>query len=92
MAIKPIEWTEQREPNEDCHYTHVIGKTPFGDFLITWKGWKVYDAPTIDAVPWGGWGGCGVNLEDAKTIAERAYLKRVNQCLTQETQNESNTE
>lgn len=44
--FKPIEWSEEFEPNDNCRYNHVVGKTPLGNFLISWKGWK--DSPMFD--------------------------------------------
>jgi len=36
--VKRIEWSEEFKANKECRYNHCIGKTPLGDFLITWKG------------------------------------------------------
>jgi hypothetical protein len=79
--IKPLEWSDVKEPCEECRYHHVTAETPFGRFLITWKGWKQFDDPTIDETPWGGFGGVGPDLDDAKEIAESEYIKRVKNCL-----------
>ena len=43
MKIKPIEWSGEIDSNKECGYTHAIGTTPLGRFLITWKGWKEVD-------------------------------------------------
>ena len=40
MKIKPIDWSGEIDSNSECGYTHAIGTTPLGKFLITWKGWK----------------------------------------------------
>jgi hypothetical protein len=29
MKAKPLEWTSDKEPNEECRYTHCIAETPF---------------------------------------------------------------
>jgi len=52
MKIKQIEWSEMFEPNMRCGYDHVIGETPFGRFLLTWKGWKNEWNPCFDETPW----------------------------------------
>ena len=79
--IKKLEWSEVKEPNSECSYHHVTATTPFGDFLITWKGWKEYPEPTIDETPWGGFLDCCHDLEHAKEIAELKYKERVEKCL-----------
>ncbi|WP_425401214.1 hypothetical protein [Algiphilus sp.] len=75
--VKPLEWTEPQQPNDEFSYNHVTAQTPFGRFVITWKGWKEHDNPTIDETPWGDFGGVGCDLMGAKTIAEAEYTKRV---------------
>jgi len=34
-------WTEQTNPNDECHYTHTKTDTPLGVARIEWKDWKV---------------------------------------------------
>ena len=48
-------WTEEQQPNQHEMYHHIISETPFGRFLITWKGWKEdwQQTITIDETPWG---------------------------------------
>lgn len=79
--IKDLIWSDIKEPNKKCCYTHVTAETPMGNFLITWKGWKKYDNPTIDETPWGEWFGFGDDLDDAKTMAEEEFKKRISECL-----------
>ena len=81
MSIKSLVWTEEKKPNDEIRYNHVIAVTPFGRFLVTWKGWKKYDSPTIDETPWGGWGGVGVDLQAAKETAEEQYIKKISEGL-----------
>ena len=81
MKIKPLQWSNVREPNELVRYHHVIAETPFGMFLITWKGWKERDTPTVDASPCGDVFIAGVDLEDTKRLAEEEYRKCVIACL-----------
>lgn len=73
---KQLEWSAPQKPNETIRYDHVIAHTPFGRFLITWKGWKENDTPSIDETPWGEPWGVGSDLEDAKAIAEAEFKKR----------------
>ena len=81
MIVKPLEWSQEMPPNDDICYNHVVASTPFGRLVITWKGWKDYDSPTIDEAPWPDWWGCGQDLEEAKTLADTEYAKRVMRCL-----------
>ena len=68
-----LRWTEPQPPNEEVSYDHCIAETPFGRFLITWKGWKEHDCPTIDETPWGDWGGAYGTVDDAKEAAQRKW-------------------
>jgi len=81
MKFKTIQWYDEQEASEAIRYNHVIGTTPFGRFVITWKGWKKYNSPTIDETPWGDFGGVGNDVDDAKRIAEAEYLRRLNDCV-----------
>ena len=90
--VRPLVWSDVTEPNRSVPYHHVIAETPFGRFLITWKGWKDNDFPTIDETPWHEWSGVGTSVEDAKAMAEAEYKKRVLACLqTEETSNAKRT-
>lgn len=42
--LKPLEWTEERQPDEDIRYNHVIADSVLGRFSVEWKGWKDYDS------------------------------------------------
>lgn len=77
--VKPLVWTSPAPPNEMVRYDHVIAETPFGRFLITWKGWKESDSPTIDETPWGEWGGAFTTVEQAMAAAEAAFTKRIHE-------------
>lgn len=79
--IAPLKWSDPAKPSSECYYDHVIAETPFGRFLITWKSWKDCDAPTIDETPWGDYFGVGADVDDAKTMAEAEYQKRILACL-----------
>jgi hypothetical protein len=76
-----LKWSEPKLPCNELPYDHVIAETPFGRILITWKGWKEYDSPTIDEFPGVGWLSVGFDLDDAKDIAEREWNKRVSMCI-----------
>lgn len=76
-----LKWSEPQDSNSECHYNHVTAETPFGNFLITWKGWKEDDHPTIDETPWGGWESAHCDLEEAKEEAEKKYFTRLNQAI-----------
>jgi len=79
--IKEIAWTEKLPPNEQVSYDYVIGITPFGRFLITWKGWKEDDAFCIDESPWGEWIYGGSSLEGAKDVCKTEYETLIRACL-----------
>lgn len=87
MKIKPIQWSEELPANEECMYNHCIGKTPLGRFLITWKGWKEHDCPTIDETPWSDWrvssnaDFIANDLESAKKLAESIYQEIILKCV-----------
>jgi len=76
-----LEWSEQRAPNADCHYNHVIADTPFGRFLLTWKGWKDDPGYGFDETPWGeveyhGW----YAVEEAQEWAAKEMVRRIEAC------------
>jgi hypothetical protein len=80
MNVIKLQWSDPQPPNESVPYNHVTAPSPFGDFLITWKGWKKYDSPTIDESPWG-YGGSGGDVDDAKRIAQAEFERRVFACI-----------
>lgn len=45
--LKPLEWTEERQPDEDIRYNHVIADSVLGRFSVEWKGWKDYDSRVL---------------------------------------------
>lgn len=47
-----ITWSEHQKPNKDTRYDHVIGETPFGRFVIAWRGWKEHDTFDVVNIPW----------------------------------------
>ena len=85
MNIKKIEWSEERDPNDECCYTHVKAETPLGEIFITWKGWKEdwlisYDLEIESFgifIPEG-------KLEWAKEAAQKWFEKKVLECIVTE--------
>lgn len=73
----PLQWSEEQEANEEIRYSHVTCNTPFGRFVITWKGWKENDWPTVDETPWGEWGGSFPTVADAVQQCTEEYAKRI---------------
>ena len=47
-----LQWSDEREPNGYCSYTHCVAETPLGEIRIEWKGWKEYD-DACGQMPWG---------------------------------------
>ena len=79
--IKPIEWSAELEPYEKVRYNHVTASTPFGDFLITWKGWKSFDSFVVEETPWGDWYEPFFSLEEAKIECELLFQQKLKSCL-----------
>lgn len=80
--LKPLKWTPASPPNKEYRYNHTTADTPFGRFLLTWKGWKEFDSPGFDETPWGeikylGWN----TVEEAQAWAEAELERRINYCL-----------
>jgi hypothetical protein len=75
-----LQWTENRQPNEECRYNHCIAETPFGRFLITWKDWKAYNDPTVDETPWGDWYGVFNSVDEAKTACQSELNAKLLAC------------
>ena len=42
--IRPLVWSEVREPCESCRYHHVVAESAIGQFSVEWKGWKNHDS------------------------------------------------
>lgn len=84
MCAKQIEWGEVSPPNEQVRYDHVIGMTPLGRVLITWKGWKKLSAPTIDEMPGcDGFFGAGYDtVQEAMVAAQAAFDELIGRCIT----------
>ena len=79
LTMKPLQWCDEREPNEDVHYHHVVAESPLGRITVEWKGWKKYDSRCVYVG--GEYIDSGSTLEDAKKIAER-HLRNVVEALT----------
>lgn len=86
FVMKPLVWTEQRKPNKACCYNHCIAETPFGEFLLTWKGWKGRPADTMgfDETPWGDvWYDYWGSVEEAQKWAEEMLFDKIKSMLAQ---------
>jgi len=77
-----LQWSEPAEPDQTIRYNHVIAVTPFGCFLITWKGWEEYDSPAVDETPWGGFWQAFSTVAEAKRECELEYAKRLKESLS----------
>ena len=80
-----LAWSAPAPSCEECRYDHTRAETPFGTFLLTWKGWKEYDSPGFDETPWGevvynGWN----TVEEAQAWAESEMERRIKECLANE--------
>ncbi len=76
-----LEWAAPSEPNDECHYNHPKAETPFGRFLLTWKGWKDSPEYGFDETPWGegeyrGW----ATVEEAQEWAAQEMNRRIAAC------------
>lgn len=72
-----LKWSEERQPCEDCRYNHCVAETPFGKFVISWKGWKEYPTVAVDEAPFGDWFECWNSVEDAKAACQAEYSRRL---------------
>lgn len=73
-------WSEPAPPDDTCYYHHTRAQTPFGDFLLTWKGWKDKPDYGFDETPWCLFGGeyHGWNsIQEAQDWAEKEMGRRV---------------
>ena len=85
LAAEPVgeglilQWRENMPPSEDCRYDHCIAETPFGRFLISWKGWKQFDSPIAEERPWGDWYGTFNSVDAAKAACQEKMDKRLHE-------------
>ena len=77
QGLAILSWSEERQPCEECRYNHCIAETPFGRFLISWKGWKEHPAVTADETPFGDWFECWNSVEEAKSECQSEYNRRL---------------
>jgi hypothetical protein len=78
--VRPLVWTEPLGPMPGCRYDHVAAQTPFGRFLVTWKGWKDHDWPCVDETPWGDHFGSWPTVAAAKSACEEEFARRLRAC------------
>jgi hypothetical protein len=74
-VVKPLEWSETRDPTEEIRYTHVIAETPFGIYSIEWKAWRDNDPPCVYLN--GDYVECCHNLDAAKNAAKTQLEQRI---------------
>lgn len=99
-TVKLLHWTEDRKPNNECGYNHCISETPFGRFLLTWKGWKTepWQSMSIgfDETPWGeAWYEMWDTTDEAKESAYTKFCELIADCTignVDEKKNEAKTE
>jgi len=72
-----LNWSEDRQPCEECRYNHCVAETPFGRFVVSWKGWKDHSAVTVDEAPFGEWFECWDSVEKAKSACQAEYNRRL---------------
>ena len=72
-----MNWTKESEPNNEVPYNHIKLKTPIGEYVVDWKGWK--EIPRYDINLKGEWLGSEYDLESAKNLAENHLLETANQ-------------
>jgi hypothetical protein len=81
-AAIQLTWSEHRKPCEEVRYDHHIAETPFGRFVLTWKGWKENPASDggigFDETPWGEvWYDDWHTPQDAMQAAEVELKRRI---------------
>lgn len=89
MKIKPLVWTDVQEPNSEICYHHIKAKTPFGDIVIDWKGWKDFPSYDISAdFEKTSYIASENDLESALDSANDHWNKLICECLYVESNNE----
>jgi hypothetical protein len=69
-----LKWVENGRPG--CGYNNVTAYTPFGEILITWKGWKDYLNFCVDEPGWlAGKMYSMSTLEDTQKWCEAEYFR-----------------
>lgn len=79
-AAIQLTWTEHRPPCPEVRYDHHIAETPFGRFVLTWKGWKRRGDEGIgfDETPWDeAWYESWHTPQDAMQAAEVELKRRI---------------
>ena len=67
LVMRPLQWSEQRDPFEGIRYNHVVASSAIGLISIEWKSWKEFD-PYVVFID-GDYLGVESKLEDAKALA-----------------------
>ncbi len=79
--VTQINWSEELQPDKECMYTHVHGDTPFGQCVISWKGWKDNPDFEIESGVFGPYSEVYSFLEGAKAAAQHRFESLVNACI-----------
>lgn len=79
VQLKPLEWSDPCEPNEDCRYNHVTAKAAW-TYQIQWKAWKEHDAFVVYRD--GDYIDCKYSLDEAKAFASADRDARILSALT----------
>lgn len=66
MDISKFPWSEERPPNKEIPYDHVVIDTPLGKGVIEWKSWK--QSTTYTVYIGDEYVGNEVSLEDAMKL------------------------
>lgn len=71
-----LEWVVYECGENDIPYDHCIAETPFGRFLITWKGWKENPSYDVEESPLSNhkWFD-GDTLQETKQWCEKKFNK-----------------
>ena len=75
FVMRPLQWSEEREPCKDIRYNHVVADSGLGRISIEWKGWKERDGRAVYLD--GNYLDTGSSLEEAKAIANHHLHAKV---------------
>ncbi|GGA45832.1 hypothetical protein [Pelagibacterium lentulum] len=83
VTVKPLEWSVDSSPNEECRYNHCVAQTAVGPYRIEWKGWKDHDEPVVYRPIGDEFVGCFPTVLQAKAAAQADYERRILSALTE---------
>ena len=77
LRVKPLEWGEERQPDDKFIYDHVFSDGPYPRYFIAWKSWK----PEVAHCCWldmdESWFDACKNLSEAKAACEAHHATRI---------------